>query len=179
MNQAQAWKQRGQEIAAEVAVDLLLPSGITIRARRPSPSMVASWGRLPMILAGAVLQRSEASAEISDTEVLQASEFLRNVLTFACVSPRLSVKPGPEEIHPKDIPEVDLDFIIAWAMRGDEAKSLESFRGFYGVRGAGGDGSDVRATAVDAVGDRRADGGFGDGSGGGRGVAETPAADQG
>jgi len=177
MNQAEKWAARGREIAAEQAVDLLLPSGVVVKARRPGPALLASWGRLPLSLAGRVAQVAGADAgadAVSDSQVSETMGFLRSVLEYCVVSPRIRVNPGAGEIHPAAVPDVDVDFLAVWAVRGDEAKSLETFRQYYAVRGAGGDGADVRAAAVGVAGNSGSGSRTGGGSGGG-GVVGGPA----
>ena len=182
MNQAKSWAKRGREIAAETAEDLLLPSGVTIKARRPGPALLASLGALPFGLAAMVTGSGDddgAVGRMSNAKVIEVMTALRTLLTYCVVSPRIAATPGPDEIAAADVPNIDVEFIIAWVMRGDEAKSLAAFRQYFGVRGAGGDGADVRDAAVMSTGDRGSSTGRGAGSGGGGGVAGPAAAGSG
>ena len=163
---ASEWKQRATVVAAEEAVNLALPSGMVIRARRPDPMQVAMWGRLPLGLVGAA--GGEGLELPAYEEVVAAIELSRDVLTYCCVSPRISMTArGEDEIHPRDVPMEDVMFILRWARRGEETEKLRPFRGGAIFTGTGGDGEGVRTAAFDVAGDRGRDGGAGSGPGGG------------
>lgn len=159
---ATEWKKRAAEAAEREAVDLELPSGMRILARRPGPAALATWGKLPLGLAGAATGES-GEPEISDEEIRQGFEFLRDLLVYCCVRPRISLDPkGENEIHPRDIPGPDAEFILAWAQRSGEVSALRNFRGQRADDGAGGDGQDVRPAAERVVGSKRSGAGAGD-----------------
>lgn len=164
---AQEWKAKAEAAAKREAADLQLPSGMTIRARRPDPAQLLMWGHLPLGLA-AETSRSEPgpagtpSGTGPDTEHTLASiSFARELLLWCVVTPRLSLTPGADEIHPRDIPLDDALFILRWAMRRQEADALRSFRGRRPGDRPGGDGEAVRSAAVEPGGDP----GPGDGAG--------------
>lgn len=158
---AEEWKAKGR--AASETVDLALPSGMVIKARRPGPLQFAQWDKLPLLLVG-VAGAGPAGAEAMTVDRAKAiAEFMRELLCFCCVEPRV-----PEDIHPREIPEADWTFIVGWAMRTREAESLRPFRGER--KDVGGDcgGEAVFVETQRTAGDR----GPGDGSGvrpGGRG----------
>ncbi len=140
------WRKRAQVAARETAVELELPSGMKILARRPNALQMAAWGRLPLGLASAA---SGAAAEASVEEAGEIAGFLRDVLVYCCVEPRVSLEPkGEDEIHPREIPAEDWTFIVSWAMRVEEARALEGFRRGGADVGGGGDGKDVLVAAV-------------------------------
>lgn len=139
------WKELSRRAAEAAAVDLELPSGMTIRARRPGPAQFALWGRLPLQMVPAAGGESGGGDLAGAAEL---AEFLRNVLLYCCVSPRVSLDPrGDDEIHPRDIANEDFDFILAWALRTKEAQQFDSFRGGRADAGPGGDGEDLRRAA--------------------------------
>jgi hypothetical protein len=151
---AQQWKQKAALQAIAEAVDLDLPSGVTIRARRPDPTQLAMWGRLPMGLAAEA--RGEAEAEMSSDDVVELVRLMREVLIYCCVEPRISLAPqGPDELHPREIPDEDLKYIIRWATRADEVRAYKGFRGEPADARPGGDREGIRPAAVGAAGDRR------------------------
>jgi hypothetical protein len=152
VSRATEWREKARQAAQAAAVELELPSGMKILARRPDPLQLATWGRLPLSLAGPA---NGAGAErVTAEDVVEMGGFFRNLLEHCCVEPRVSLAPGPEEIHPREIPQEDWMFLVRWAMRAEEARALESFRGERRDAGAGGDGGAVRGEAVGAAGDR-------------------------
>jgi hypothetical protein len=89
------------------AVELKLPSGITILARRPDPLQLA---------------------ELVSDGAAETAGFSHLLMMFCCVAPRVSLTAaGENEIHPWDIPPEDAIFIVRWAMR--VAESLEGGNG--------------------------------------------------
>jgi len=146
MGKAEEWRGRGRAQALEQAVKLELPSGMVVLARRPDPFLLASWGRLPLGLAAAA--RGEPAAAITDEEARGMADFMRDLLVSVCIEPRVSVNPGNDEIHPREIPEADWIYLVKWAMRAEEARALEGFRRDRADAGPGGDGEDVRGAPV-------------------------------
>ncbi len=129
MNRATEWKDKARAAAQSEAVELELPSGMKILARRPDPLQLAAWGRLPMNLAAAAAS-GEGAAKVTNEQAAELAGFLRDLLVYCCVDPRVSLDPsGPDEIHPREIPQQDWTFVINWALRVGEAQKLEPFRG--------------------------------------------------
>ncbi len=154
---ASEWRQRGR---AEAAVELTLPSGITIKARRPGPLEFAEWDKLPLILSAL----DKNAAALSAQEAMEVAAFWKQVLVWCCVEPRVSETAAPDaedEIHPRDLPEGDWTFIVAWAMRLQEAAAVGPFR-----RVGTDDRGDSDGEAVFAE-TKRADGNPGPGDGAG------------
>jgi len=143
---ANDWVKAGQAAADADAVDLALPSGMVIKARRPDPMQLAVWGVLPFGLA-ATASASTGNGSGSLT-VSEAATLMRTVLEYCCVSPRISLTPaGADEIHPAKIPNPDLMFIVGWALRRPERAPLESFRGDGRDASGSASGGAVRAEA--------------------------------
>jgi hypothetical protein len=146
MSRASEWRDRGAAVAVSEAVELVLPSGATILARRPDAMQLASWNKLPMSLAAAASGEGGA-ASVTTEQAGELAGFLRDLLVYCCVAPRISLTPGEDEMHPRDVPQADWTFIINWALRVEEARSLTGFRGGRADAGDSGDGEGVRATA--------------------------------
>lgn len=152
MSRASVWKARSQESARAEAIELELPSGMTILARRPDAAQLAVWGRLPLQLAAAAVKQETPAFTAEDGVELMT--FYRDLLTYCCIEPRISLAPaGEDEIHPKDVPQDDWQYILRWAMRFEEGRKFEGFRGERTGIGVGGDGEDVGGAAVGVAGD--------------------------
>lgn len=158
---AKEWKAKALAAAEKNAIELTLPSGMVIQARRPDPVQFAAWDRLPLLLAAAAEGGSTAVAMMTGEQVQETAHFMRDLLIYCCLAPRVSLTPGEDEIHPREIPQEDWTFIMSWAMRTPEAETLRPFRPERSDGGAGDDREGVRAAAVDTAGDR----GSGDGAG--------------
>jgi len=163
---AQEWKEKSRKKAEETSEALILPSGMEIRARRPSLDQILSWGRLPYGL----LRRDGGSRQVSDDDVVAMAQSSQNILLACVVSPRVSLNAaGDDEIHPRDICDEDLKFILRWAMRVREEEQLRPFRGERQSAAVGGDSEAVRPEAIGDGGDRRPGDRAGSGPGGGAG----------
>jgi hypothetical protein len=147
VNRAEEWRARAKEAAQIEAVELRLPSGAKILARRPDAMQFAAWGRLPMSLAGAV--SGEGAARVTNEQVAEMAGFLRDLLIYCCADPCVSLDPsGPDEIHPREIPQEDWTYIVNWALRVKEARALEGIRGGRSDARASGDGEAVQPQTV-------------------------------
>jgi hypothetical protein len=146
VNRASQWKKKAAEAAEQEAVTLELPSGMIIRARRPDPMQLAAWDKLPMSLAAAA-QAEDAehgsAPQVTNDQAAEMAVFLRDLLIYCCVDPRVSLAPKDDEIHPKDIPQGDWIFILNWAMRAEEARALQGFRSRRADAGNRGDSKAV------------------------------------
>jgi hypothetical protein len=148
---AREWREKADAAAETFSVDLPLPSGMVIRARRPGPLRFAQWQRVPMMI-GQVA--TGGAGALSDEEALEIIGFMRELVAWCCVEPRIDVDGGDDAMHPRDVPDRDFFCIVNWAMRTAEAQELRPFRG--GRRDAAGDGGgeNVFLPPVDADGDR-------------------------
>jgi hypothetical protein len=146
------------------AVELEMPSGVTILARRPDPLQIAMWGELPL---GLVPVDGEAEKpDVTREQVLGWIRLARDIVEYCCLKPRVTMKPaGPDEIHPSAIGDEDLKFILRWARREEAQDGLRTFRGEQKCDRAGSGGRDVGAAAERDAGDRRAGDSAGAGSG--------------
>jgi len=143
MSRATEWKERAREAARAEAVELELPSGVKILARRPDPIQLAAWGKLPMLLAAAAMGSQNATPP-SMEEAAEIAGLYRDVLVYCCVDPRVSLDPqGEDEIHPRDMCETDWRFVCHWGLRVVEARALEGFRRQRADAGDCGDGKAV------------------------------------
>ncbi len=163
-NRAKLWREKARQQAIAGAVFLTLPSGAEILARRPGPSWFAAQQRLPVGLAAAAT--GVQGGDPSDEQIADMIGFLRRVMEYSVLDPAISLTPGPDEMHPSEIPDEDSAYIIRWAMRGVEAAELAEFRAVEPDGGVGGGGAHLRAAPVDAAGDCGSGVGVGAGSGG-------------
>lgn len=138
----QEWRERRAAASAEEAVKLTLPSGLEIKARRPSPLQYAMWERLPLELAR-MAGEPDAAAAMSDEDAVELARRTRELIEWCWVAPRLG-----SEIQPREIPDEDLNFVLGWAMRLREVDALRSFRGQRENGDRGNSGEGVRAAAV-------------------------------
>jgi hypothetical protein len=175
-NQAAKWAALGAAADETDIVDLPLPSGMTIRARRPGITRLAYWGLIPLQLMAAIAEgqdsSSAAAARADRGEVFAHLAAKRDLLIYCVVEPRISMTPGPGEIHPRDIPEADMDFLLAWGQRAAEVADLSRFRAQRSIPAVGSDGGSIPQPAQPDAGDPRS--GDRDGSGQCGGVPAPP-----
>jgi len=134
------------------------------------------WQMLPSMLANAAVPGGAPSEE----ECERIANLLRELLVWCCVEPRVSTEAkGESEIHPREIPDKDLWFIVAWAMRLKEVESLRPFRRERADAAPGADGEAVLLQTVEPTGDTGPvdsagvrPGGGADGGGSGAGSGE-------
>lgn len=150
---ASAWK------ALRKTVALALPSGMTIEARRPDAAQLAMWDKVPLGLLS-----QAGAAQLSDEQTEELARYMRELLMFCCVRPRISLDPkSEEEIHPREIPEGDWQFIVRWALRAEEAAALAGFRGRGNGAESGSGGEGVGMQAQRDAGDSGSGAGIGTG----------------
>jgi hypothetical protein len=118
---------------------VILPkSGLAVLLRRPTTL--------------AVCMMDERLAALEEAgQVLKRRDLLREAVVAAVVQPRLSLQPGPGEIHPNDLLQADQTFIVRW-VRGyiapDGTDLVEEFfreSGESAGAGAGGEGTEHTA----------------------------------
>jgi len=152
----ETWRRKSRDLALAEAVELELPSGTVIKARRPGPALLAGYGRLPFGLAGAASSTSWTGVTPQQAEDVHATaDFLRDLLLYCVVDPSISLHPAAGEIHPREIADADVKYIFAWAVRGDEVASLETFRPGRTDEGSSGNGQTVPGTSFGSAGNRR------------------------
>ena len=113
--------------------DVPLPTcGLTVRLRRPKPLLYTLMGvalpGIPEIAAGAQTP-GESEVQRSAEETERVANWLANLWRNVFVHPKLSLRPGFDEIHPDWIPEPDQKFIWQW-IRGEVTDSGESLSTF-------------------------------------------------
>jgi hypothetical protein len=137
---------------------------MTIRARRPDPMQFTQWQMLPTMLANAAVPGGAPDEE----ECKRIAELLRELLVWCCLEPRVSLDPKDDsEIHPREIADKDLWFIVAWAMRLKEVEALRPFRGERADGSGSHNGEAVLMQTVEPAPDRGPVGGAGIRPGGG------------
>jgi len=117
--------------------------------------------RRPTTLAVCMMDERLAALEAAG-QILKRRDLLREAVVAAVVQPKLSLQPGPGEIHPNDLPQADQTFIVRW-VRGYIAPDgtdlvEEFFRESGKSAGAGAGGGNPALPAVEPA---RSDGGAG------------------
>jgi hypothetical protein len=121
---------------------------MVIRARRPEPMQFAAWQKLPLMLISA------AKTEPTDEEAVEIAGYLRELLEYCCVTPRIVEKPqGEDEIAAREIGDADWMHIVFWAMRTKEAAAVRPFRPERADDGGGENGKVFQMPAERSDGD--------------------------
>lgn len=112
------FRRAAEDTAFEAAERVVLPkSGLAVILRRPKPVAFTLFAaRLPSSLAARVQAGSAGADPASVDELVALSRFWTGVFAQMFVEPKLSLVPGPHEIHPTWIPNEDADFLIRWAV---------------------------------------------------------------
>jgi hypothetical protein len=120
---AKEWREHAR--AKAVGKDLVLPSGMVMRCRRPGPLQYAAWQRLPLMIASAA---ERGTVAIGNEEATEIARFLRELLVWCCLEPRVAEgdTAAEDEILPRENEEADWMYIVAWAMRLREAEALST-----------------------------------------------------
>lgn len=109
-SKASDFKKRRQ--SQQQVVELTLPSGLSISAKRPHPTWFLYHSSLPRT----VIQSEPSSGFQSVEDVQNLSQWIRALLEEVMVSPKIRLNPTEDEISPSDIDDADLQHIIQWAM---------------------------------------------------------------
>lgn len=132
---------------------VVLPkSGFPVILRRPKAiAFSLSTHRLPASLA-AKTQEDPASCTTAPSreEIVAISNFWVEMFKKIFVDPKLSLDPGPAEIHPNWLPDEDQTFLIRWAVgevvsdgASGSVDDLAEFRGNRRFPGFSADGGDL------------------------------------
>ena len=127
------FRRAAEDTAFQPAERVVLPkSGLAVILRRPKPVAFTLFAaRLPTSLAARVQAGAAGPASVEDLVTL--SRFWTGVFEQMFVQPKLSLMPGPHEIHPTWIPNEDANFLIRWAVGEVTGDGLQA--------GSGGEGS--------------------------------------
>ena len=119
-----------EEDCYEPAREIFLPkSEKWVLLRKPKPLAYTLLGApLPGIPAEDA-EASEGQSEMTSEETAQVAGWLAKLWGKVFAHPKLSLKPGVDEIHPDWIPEEDQQFIWRW-IRGEVNDSGESLSTF-------------------------------------------------
>lgn len=152
---AEDFRKAAEADAFEEPRRIVLPaSGFAVVLRRPRPMAFTLLRHpLPQSLASRVSEFAAGTGagqefplpkpEYSAEELAALSRRAVEMLSLVFVAPRLSLTPGPNEIHPNWLPPEDQTFILRW-MGGEVADDGSDLAGFR--RGDEGSGADPRAT---------------------------------
>jgi hypothetical protein len=125
--------------ADEKTFQVACPSDFVWQLRLYPLDKMLYAGKLPEFLASEMISAMEKkgvlpadalAAKIKGSDVLDTLKFMRDVVQFCAVKPRISLNPqNDDEIAPEEIELNDFEFIYFWAMAGgDEGKALATFR---------------------------------------------------
>jgi hypothetical protein len=128
------FRQAAEESAFEPAERIVLPkSGLAVILRRPKPLAFTLFAaRLPSSLAARVQSAGAGPDPASAEDLVALSRFWIGVLEQMFVQPKLSLMPGPHEIHPTWIPNEDANFLIRWAVGEITSPGLQAGQGGEG-----------------------------------------------
>ena len=167
---------------------LMLPSGVRVRARRPSIISLIASGGFPTELTGMVWKLANRDASVEDLvqnadDLIRMTQLINAYILNVLVSPKLSMSEetalvAPPEEQPQmpwagvvnlaDMEDVDKQFLFLYGqgllssevLQGATgARSLETFRDGAVRVGSGSDGEAVRTETIEP--DRVAPGGSG------------------
>lgn len=131
-------------------------SGLTVVLRRPrAQAFIVGQASLPQGVAAALLA-ADPGKPPSAEEAVGLANFWRWMFARMFVTPRLSLNPGPDEVHPDLITQADQEFLFRWA-KGEVApggSDLRKFRGAASRRSADPGKNGTDAGSEDAQRDR-------------------------
>jgi hypothetical protein len=122
---AAAWRSLNSK-----AIELELPSGLTVLVRRPPLQMWIAAGKLPENLVRTMLKNHQGGPpQVPDMTPEQFKElfgFMRQTIVATVVQPRIVDPPTSEdEISPDDVPLEDGMFIFQWALAGGQTPTQQ------------------------------------------------------
>jgi hypothetical protein len=111
------FRRAAKDSAFEPEERIVLPkSGLAVILRRPKPVAFTLFAaRLPRSLAARVQAGGTGSEPASVDDLVALSRIWTGVFQEMFVEPKVSLTPGPNEIHPTWIPNEDTNFLIRWA----------------------------------------------------------------
>lgn len=107
----------------EVTADVTLPSGAVFTLRRPSLDLWIASGRMPQTFLRAMLETQQATpgAQVvfSAEETMDGIHFVRDLVCFACVSPRVAINPASDDVLDlAELDAADYQFLASWVQSG-------------------------------------------------------------
>ena len=107
----------------EVTADVTLPSGAVFTLRRPSLDLWIASGRMPQTFLRAMLETQQATpgAQVvfSAEETMDGIHFVRDLVCFACVSPRVAINPASDDVLDlAELDAADYQFLASWVQAG-------------------------------------------------------------
>jgi len=107
----------------EVTAEVTLPSGAVFTLRRPSLDLWIASGRMPQTFLRAMLETQQATpgAQVvfSAEETMVGIHFVRDLVCFACVSPRVAINPASEDVLDlAELDAADYQFLASWVQAG-------------------------------------------------------------
>lgn len=124
---AAAFRDRSRKINEGEVIKL--DSGLVVRARRPSVTLMVQAGQIPASLAASAL-KYDSGREISDRDVKRLYELKVVVTKAALITPKIVDKPADQladdEILITDLVETDIDNVYMFVQVGLEV--LNKFR---------------------------------------------------
>jgi hypothetical protein len=114
---AHEYRKKRQE--EEATADVTLPSGAVFKMRRPPLEVWAATGRIPQSFLRAMLDAQEAGSasniNLTTEETLDGFSFVAEAIVYACVEPRVGVKPNNEDILDlAELDPADFAFLTRW-----------------------------------------------------------------
>ena len=146
-------KQTAERFTAE---EVELPSGAVFLLRRPQLSVWVMSGELPMTVSAAMQKQyrteeeaAQAFMALSVADQEKAAGFLRKLVVWTCLEPRISETPDGDSILFSELEQQDLAFLIEWAKSaGGATADAANFRAQRRQSAlAGADGAKHRAKA--------------------------------
>ncbi len=104
-------------------MELQLPSGAKIIARKPSAELLALWGLSLQLPAGEPESWTESDLD-------RLAHILCDLLTYVFVEPRIALDRNVQgAIHPTNVPKEDWVYLVKWAVRKEAVPPTRPARG--------------------------------------------------
>lgn len=129
MSKANVWREKAKHRTATAAQMLTLPSGMEVKARRPSIEGLMIAGRLPEYITReylggkmkkATLEEVTAKVEEEGVDGDAMLEYMRFLVCETCIEPRVVMEGAAddddEKVNVKELPPHDLDYLYKFAV---------------------------------------------------------------
>jgi hypothetical protein len=120
--------------AERPVIEVVPPSGVCFKFKKPSPLKFVLTNGLPTSLAGEMSSKGtkkKAAEKVSEDELIDTLIKLRDLLLDLSVEPKLVLgEPStPEELSVDEVDDEDLNYLINWvASGGAGGENLATFR---------------------------------------------------